>query len=180
MKIQLLVLSLLMSYFSFSQEKVVSIDSTKVTIIGDVLYKAHQEYISNNNGDLSTKIRYTKIDLSNIVFETSKSKILPTSYNSLNALLTLLIDNSKVILKIVGHTDKIGHSPSNLKLSIRRARAIRLYLVKKGVKLDRILAIGYGDQLPICTTPCKENQRVEFTLIHDGSEQKLVTRQLID
>ncbi len=129
---------------------------------------------------LSTKIRYSKIDLSNILFETSKNQILPQSYNALNALFTLLRDNPKLILKIEGHTDEIGHGQSNLKLSIRRARAIRLYLFKKGLKLERISAIGYGDQRPMCESPCKENQRVEFTLIHDGTEQKLVTRQPVD
>lgn len=176
MNIKILTFFFFTSFFSFSQEKIVNIDSSKVTIIGNTLYKAHQEFLKNNKGVLSTRIRYSKIDLSNILFETSKNQILPASYNALNALFTLLSDNPNTIIKIEGHTDKIGHSQYNLKLSIRRARAIRLYLFKKGIKLERISANGYGDQQPICEAPCKENQRVEFTLIHDGTEQKLVAR----
>jgi len=178
MKTKLLLFLFFISFLSYSQEKTVNIDSTQITLIGNKLYKGHQEYIKNKEGALSTKIRYTEIDLSNVLFKTSKSVLLPVSYNSLNALVIILRDNPQIVLKIEGHTDKIGHSRSNLKLSIRRARAIRLYLFSKGIKLDRITAKGYGDQFPICKAPCQQNQRVEFILIHDGTEQKLITRKV--
>jgi len=113
-----------------------------------------------------------------VLFKTSQSVLLLGSYNALNALVILLKDNSRITLKIEGHTDKVGHSRSNLKLSIRRARAIRLYLFSKGIKLDRILAVGHGDKSPICDSPCRENQRVEFTLTSEGNEKRLVTRKI--
>jgi hypothetical protein len=46
------------------------------------------------------------------------------------------------------------------------------------IKLNRLTATTYVDQFPICEAPCKENQRVEFTLIHDDPEQKLSTRKV--
>ena len=174
MKTKLLLLTLLFTYFSYAQQNdKVNIDSTQVTLIGNKLYKAHQGY-SKASG---YSIKYTEIDISNVLFKTSQSVLLPGSYNALNSLVTLLKDNPKIRLKIEGHTDRVGHSRSNLKLSFRRARAIKLYLFSKGIKLDRITANGFGDQSPICETPCTENQRVEFALISDGNEKRLVTRK---
>ena len=181
MKIKLTIITILIGLTFYGQNNaIVNIDSTKIRLIGDKLYKAYQGYQKKDGAISNSTIRYTEIDLSNVLFKTSKTELLLGSYNALNALVVLLRDNPHIILKIDGHTDKVGNNKMNLKLSIRRARTIRLYLFKKGIKLDRIIAKGYGDQFPVCKSPCKNNQRVEFTLIHDGTEQKLVTRKPIE
>ena len=76
-------------------------------------------------------------------------------------------------VKIEGHTDKIGNSKKNLKLSKKRARTIKLYLFKQGIKFNRMTATGHGDTTTICDAPCTKNQRVEFTLIENGKQNRL-------
>ncbi len=179
MKSKILLLTFFFTTVFYPQENNnVNLDSTQITLIGNKLYKAHQAYHSTNEGSFKNySIKYIEIDLSDILFKTSQSVLLPGSYNALNALVILMKDNPEIMVKIDGHTDKVGHSNSNLKLSIRRARAIRLYLFHKGIKLDRITANGFGDQAPICDSPCKENQRVEFTITSNGNEKRLVTKK---
>jgi len=173
MKNKILIFILFTSLLSHAQK--IEIDSLKIVLIGNKLYKAHQGLRVENDKSKNTSIRYTEVDISNILFKTSRAEILSESYDGLNALYVLLKNNPNMDLKVEGHTDRIGHSKNNLKLSIRRARAIRLYLFKKGIKLNRMSANGFGDQSPICEAPCEKNQRVEFTLIENGKENKLRT-----
>jgi len=145
-------------------------DSTKISIIGNTVYRVHEEIYRNNNQQIwkhadSTSFRYTKVIILNVLFNTSKSKILKKSFKELNELSTLLINNPEIGLQIVGHTDKIGNSKSNLKLSKKRSKAIKNYLMEKGVKSKRMITNGFGDKFPICQSPCKKNRRVEFKFI---------------
>ncbi len=173
MKNKILIFILFASFLSHAQN--IEMDSLRIVLIGNKLYKAHQGLQVENGKSKNTSIRYTEVDLSNILFKTSRTEILSKSYDGLNALYILLKDNPNMDLKVLGHTDKIGNSKSNLKLSIRRARAIRFYLFRKGIKISRISVNGFGDQSPICEAPCKENQRVEFILVQNGKENKLRT-----
>jgi len=53
-------------------------------------------------------------------------------------------------LRIVveGHTDKVGTEKYNLDLSLRRANAVKDYLVKKGIDSSRIETKGFGWSVP--------------------------------
>ncbi len=52
-------------------------------------------------------------------------------------------------VKIVGHADATGKSSANRKLSERRARSVKSYLVAKGVKPGVIITSGVGDTQPV-------------------------------
>jgi len=75
--------------------------------------------------------------------------------------------DSKVALE--GHTDSRGTDKYNLKLSQRRADAVKKYLVDKGEKADRITAEGKGEAYPIADNKTDkgrfENRRVEVLII---------------
>ena len=64
-----------------------------------------------------------------------------------------LVDKLKAInvetIIDIGHTDRIGSEAYNLKLSKRRAEAVKAYLVSKGVPENRILAEGKGKANPV-------------------------------
>lgn len=81
-------------------------------------------------------------------------------------------------LDIIGYTDTIGSNNYNMDLSLRRAEAVRNYLVSKGVDSKRLLPIGRGEQqlavechdkkhahLIACSAP---NRRVELEPITTG------------
>jgi len=75
--------------------------------------------------------------------------------------------DSKVALE--GHTDSRGTDKYNLKLSQRRADAVKKYLVDKGEKVERITAEGKGEAYPIADNKTEkgrfQNRRVEVLII---------------
>lgn len=102
----------------------------------------------------------------NLNFASGKATILSSSFASLNDLSEYLKTIPALELEIVGHTDSQGDEDFNQKLSENRAEAVRQYLMKKGVKGDRMKSIGYGETKPIGdnNTPQgrEKNRRVEF------------------
>jgi OmpA-OmpF porin, OOP family len=110
-----------------------------------------------------------KISLKNIYFEMSKADLLRESYAELDRLVTLMNDNSGMEIRLEGHTDIIGDKELNMQLSKDRVWNVRKYLVSKGIRVDRIQVVGYGDTKPIITKGTDEerkiNRRVEFVIL---------------
>ena len=104
----------------------------------------------------------------NLNFESGKSKIIPSSYNSLNELAEYLTGNVKLNIEIVGHTDSQGDEVYNQKLSLSRANSVANYLIDKGVNKGRIKTLGLGETDPIADNKTAKgrdiNRRVEFIL----------------
>ena len=112
-----------------------------------------------------------KIDIKEqVFFETSKAIIKQESYDLLNQVAQLLIDNPHIgNITIEGHTDSRGKYKSNMKLSQDRADSVMKYLIKRGVDASRLNAIGYGPDRPIDTNDTADgrarNRRVEFVVL---------------
>jgi OOP family OmpA-OmpF porin len=69
-------------------------------------------------------------------------------------------------LRIEGHTDNTGTHAHNLDLSGKRALAIKAWLVAKGEKPERLIAVGFAETRPIADNSTAEgkaqNRRTEF------------------
>ncbi len=106
------------------------------------------------------------ISLSNIQFESGSARLLPASKQELDELVRILQQRPKWQLDILGHTDNVGSSSSNLRLSKRRAKAVADYLKRKGVNPERMNARGVGEAYPKHSNRTKtgrlKNRRVEF------------------
>jgi len=78
-------------------------------------------------------------------------------------------DNKNVYLEIQGHTDSTGPSDYNMKLGEERAEAVRLYLNQKGVALNRMATISYGEKEPVDSNKTRDgrakNRRVVIVVL---------------
>ncbi len=112
----------------------------------------------------------SKIVLNNIFFDYNKATIKITSIAELKRLASLLLDNKTLKIEISGHTDNIGSSSYNQKLSTARAKAVVDYLVHLGINAKRLLFKGYGFEQPIASNDTEEgrakNRRTEFKIIN--------------
>lgn len=101
-----------------------------------------------------------------IQFETAKFEIKPLSFVILDHVVRVLLENPTYIVEIQGHTDNQGNAQKNQILSENRAKAVRDYLIKKGVPAQRLTSKGYGQSRPVNSNATAEgrtkNRRVEF------------------
>ncbi len=106
--------------------------------------------------------------LQGIQFETGSNRIRSASRSILAEVVSIMNNNPTYNLVIAGHTDSIGSSDSNQRLSQRRADAVRQYLIDRGVAASRLTAVGYGESQPIADNKYaagrKQNRRVELSV----------------
>ena len=102
-----------------------------------------------------------------ILFDVNSDKIKPESYGALKDIANVLLENTEVKVKIVGHTDADGEAQSNLDLSKRRALAVKNVLIKEfNIEEARLQVDGKGESEPADKNLTPEgkanNRRVEF------------------
>jgi OOP family OmpA-OmpF porin len=101
-----------------------------------------------------------------VTFETGRSVIRPESYAVLDQVAASLVANPDIRIEIAGHTDNVGADAANRRLSQTRADAVRAYLAQRGVAIERMVARGYGESLPVADNATPEgramNRRVEL------------------
>lgn len=114
---------------------------------------------------------YEKITLSaKALFDFDKSDLKPAGREALDAVGEKIKSKgaSVVDIDIVGHTDSIGSEEYNQALSMRRANAVRDYIVSKGVDGNIIDVSGEGESSPVADNATKEgraqNRRVEVSI----------------
>ena len=77
-------------------------------------------------------------------FDFNKATLRPEAYPILNNAAEILLTHPDVKVDIVGHTDQIGSDKYNDKLSLERAKAVKKYLIAKGVDASRMNTVGKG------------------------------------
>ena len=99
-------------------------------------------------------------------FEFDSAKLTADSTAALDDVLKILKRHEDLQVEIAGHTDSSGAEAYNQKLSERRAKAVRDYLVENGIDAARLSVKGYGESDPVADNASKEgrakNRRVEM------------------
>ena len=107
----------------------------------------------------------------NIGFKSDSDELLPSSYPTLDKAAAVLQEFSGVRMEVQGHASSEGSDSYNLKLSEKRAKAVRQYLIDRGVESGRLTARGYGETVPLSSNRTRsgrsQNRRVEFQIIQD-------------
>jgi len=89
--------------------------------------------------------------------------------SNLSNIVDVLQKNPNMYIRIEGHTDNIGSMEYNIDLSQKRARAVKNYLVGKGINESRVSIVGFGYKKPIAPNDTEEgralNRRAEIVPI---------------
>jgi outer membrane protein OmpA-like peptidoglycan-associated protein len=90
-------------------------------------------------------------------------------------LLPVLDENPALVIEICSHTDNKGEGQYNIDLSQKRAQSVVDFLIENGISSDRLVAKGYGEELPLTAnyfpdgtdneTGRKLNRRTEFKIL---------------
>ena len=101
-----------------------------------------------------------------VFFDFNKATIKPEFQPLFDNALEVLKLNPNLRVEVIGHTDSIGPAAYNQKLSVRRAQAVKDYLVKHGVDPSRLIVKGKGESEPARSNDTEAgrafNRRVEF------------------
>lgn len=88
------------------------------------------------------------IDLDILFSEASADLEHAEDLDELEQLRLLMQYKPEIKILIEGHTDKVGNEKYNLDLSLRRANAVKAYLVDRGIDSKRMETKGYGWSQP--------------------------------
>ncbi|WP_374762242.1 OmpA family protein [Massilia scottii] len=103
------------------------------------------------------------------LFDFDKSVVKPEGKAALDDLLNKLQGMNTEVMVTVGHTDSVGSDAYNQKLSLRRAEAVKAYIVSKGVETSRVYTEGKGESQPVADNKSADgrakNRRVTVEVV---------------
>lgn len=111
----------------------------------------------------------TTVKLDLVLFQRGTTAFLEESYEQLDLMIQMMKDNTTMEIELGGHTDNVGNSRLNRKLSQERVDAVVKYFIEKGITSKRLSGKGYGGSKPIASNKSEDtrrlNRRVEFTVV---------------
>ena len=115
-----------------------------------------------------------------VQFQLGSAKLLEVSFSLLDEVARIVVENPQIeVIQVEGHTDSTGGAARNRELSKLRAESVRAYLIGKGIAKGRLVAKGFGPDVPIAGNETPEgreaNRRVEFNIIKQGPKKTVVT-----
>lgn len=123
---------------------------------------------TNTGGDMNARTPNC-FRLENVHFVPGTSQLTSQSDESLTELYEVLKNYPVVIVSIEGHTDNVGDPEKNRVYSEQKAQAVKVWLEKKGIAADRLIASGWGDRNPFTDNASEEgkatNRRVEVCVV---------------
>ncbi|HVZ42187.1 MAG TPA: OmpA family protein [Ramlibacter sp.] len=119
----------------------------------------------------ATKVTYA----ADAFFDFDKSVLKPEGRAKLDDLVDKVKAINLEVIIAVGHTDAVGTDAYNQRLSVRRAEAVKAYLVSKGIEKNRVYTEGKGEKQPVADNKTAEgrakNRRVEIEVVGTRSSQ---------
>ena len=109
-----------------------------------------------------------------ILFKFNSDEVLDMFSIKLGEIIDYFKSNTGYTIKLIGHTDDVGDASYNEKLSLKRAKALKDYFVRRGVDEDKIHAEGRGEAEPAAQNDSEDgrylNRRVEVSLENKNNE----------
>lgn len=145
-------------YYPQSQNVDLTDGKSAQTVTKDIVVTSYKEM----------KESKAAVRLNNLFFDTDKSDLLPYSIPELQRVAQIISENN-LSVEIAGHTDYVGEDNYNMALSLRRAEAVKAFLVKEGCNASLFKVVGYGETKPATTNDTEQgralNRRVEMRFL---------------
>jgi OOP family OmpA-OmpF porin len=103
-----------------------------------------------------------------VLFDFDRAVIKPEGKSKLDDLTSKIKGINLEVIIAIGHADVIGATAYNQQLSLRRAEAIKAYMISRGIEANRVYTEGKGESQPVTAGKCKNMGR------EHRSNQKLV------
>lgn len=143
-------------------------------------YSGKKELVNVPNGSDSNEIQrdlYLDPDapasMPVVYFDFDRSNVGDDVGGQLSELLPFFETGGIGVLQIDGHTDSVGPDAYNLKLSERRAAAVKDYLIGKGISADKLKVNPKGEAEPAVPNSTGENRaknrRVELKVVDNAA-----------
>ncbi len=163
-------------------------------------YKIYKTIIVSKNKNCDSLLKYTStndtliadqygniydkyLKIENILFPFNGVGKIPNN-PTLDTLAKYLKNNPEAVIEVIGYADASGRAIYNYKLGLKRAQAVRQYLIQHGARPEQIKAVSYGEENPIAINRNpdgswnpegqKYNRRVEFRVIKQGKQNILI------
>ena len=105
-------------------------------------------------------------ELKDVQFETNKTELTYTTKLILFKFAEYMLANPNFTMEIEGHTDDVGSTQDNLKLSQARAEAVKRFFEESDIDPSRLKASGFGESSPKASNNTDQgrasNRRTEF------------------
>ena len=109
-------------------------------------------------------------------FDFDKAILKPEAKVKLDDMTSKLKDMNLEVIIATGHTDSVGTDEYNQKLSVRRAEAVKAYIISRGIDAKRVFSEGKGEKQPVADNKTKEgraqNRRVVIEVVGTRSVTK--------
>ena len=102
-------------------------------------------------------------------FDFDKAVLKPEGKAKLDDVIAKVKGINLEVIVAVGHTDSVGKDAYNQKLSVKRAEAVKAYLVSNGIEANRVYTEGKGEAQPVADNKTgagrAKNRRVEIEVV---------------
>lgn len=109
------------------------------------------------------------VTLEGVYFPFDSYRFTPEALETLDQHVVILEEYPEIKVEIGGHTDSRGTISYNRALSRRRARAVKLHLISKGISRERLMVKAYGGSRPVASNETEEgraeNSRVKLNVL---------------
>ncbi len=123
------------------------------------------------------------LEIQNILFPFNAVGKVPNN-PTLNKLANYLKENPNAVIEVIGYADASGKADYNYKLALKRAQAVKDYLINHGARPNQVKAVSFGEENPIAKNRNPDgswnpegqryNRRVEFRILKQGNKTLLI------